>query len=170
MPAKAIASQPHIHGEAELTIIIENEVVHIALVAPAQSLVGFEHRAKTDRELLILTNIKKALSSSESIIRLQGGHCLINETHIEVGNLTPHAHNTHHQDHNSSKENEQVNTHTEITAQYLFHCKEVNQLTSASIELFQNFTAIKHINTSWVTAKEQNSKKIHRANKHLQLR
>jgi hypothetical protein len=172
IPVKATASQIHIHGEAELTIIIENKMVNVELVAPGESLVGFEHRAKTDRELLILTKIKKTLSNSENIIRLQGGNCLIKQTNIEAGSLISHtkSYKPHHNDHDLSNKKEQVNTHTEIAVQYLFRCKEVSQLSSVSIELFQNFNAIKHINVRWVTTKEQNSKKLHRSNKHVKLR
>ena len=170
IPTKSIASQPHTHGEAELTIIIENEMVHIALVAPAESLVGFEHRAKTDSDLLILTKVKKTLSSSENTISLQGGTCLIKQTDIEIGNLIPPAYKSHQENEVLSTTDKHADKHAEITAQYLFNCKEIKQLTSVSIELFQYFNAIKHINVRWVTTTAQNSTTLHRANKHLQLR
>jgi len=170
MQSKSIASQPHTHGQADLTIIIENEIVNIQLIAPAESLVGFEHSANTEKELRLLSKIKKRLSFPEKVIHLQGGGCLINEINIDTSDLTPDTHKPYDNSSALSKKTKRRSDHAEITAQYIFHCKEVSQLTSASVDLFQNFNGIAHINAMWVSTKEQASRSLSRANKHIQLR
>ncbi|MBE0437802.1 MAG: DUF2796 domain-containing protein, partial [Methylomicrobium sp.] len=72
----------HIHGVAELNIVIENDTVLIEFESPAVNLIGFEHKPRTDAQQLELQNALALLNDVDIIASFEKGECLATETHI----------------------------------------------------------------------------------------
>ena len=58
------AQTPHIHGQATLTIILDQSTIKMSLKVPSISIVGFEHVASTPAEKDRLANALKTLETT----------------------------------------------------------------------------------------------------------
>lgn len=155
--------EAHEHGVAQLTLAIEGNVLAIEFESPAANLVGFEHKARTQEEIKQVKQAKDILNSPEALFSFIGTNCIAQKTTADVSGVKGDAHNEHkHHDHPKN--------HSEITANYLFNCKNSSQLTSLSIALFEKFNGIKIINATWITDTEQRAEKLNAEKKIIFLR
>jgi hypothetical protein len=53
---------PHVHGEAKMNMVIDQDILQIDLRLPAESVLGFEHRPTTKAEIKSLADVKSQLS------------------------------------------------------------------------------------------------------------
>ena len=49
----------HVHGDLRLSMVAEKRELHIVVETPAVSLLGFEHKAKSDKEKKMVAELKK---------------------------------------------------------------------------------------------------------------
>ena len=134
----------HVHGQAELTIAIEQSRIEINFQAPAESLLGFEHQAVTKHELEKVSALKKQLSQ-QHIIRFKGGNCQAIASDINTDSIMNENHQTH------------AHPHAEIMANYIFECADEENITSASVMLFTYYPTLNNIHAMWVTQQRQGS-------------
>jgi len=135
----------HNHGKAELTIAIEQNEIAVNFRIPAESLLGFEHSAKTKRDIAKVSTMKNYLSQPKNIIRFDGGDCKSIDTMVDRGNVL-----------NKSLK-EPVSLHIEILINYQFSCRNTEEIISASVMLIDNYSLIKNIHVLWVTSNKQGS-------------
>ena len=70
--------------------------------------------------------------------------------HSDHNDHDDHAEHSDHKDHGSD-------SHSEIVANYSYHCKDTSQLSKISVSLFKVFPGIYEIEAFWVTSKQQGS-------------
>lgn len=58
LPHVSFAGEPHVHGLIQLDIAVEQDKMLVILKCPAESLIGFEYRPKTDEEKKIVQKVK----------------------------------------------------------------------------------------------------------------
>lgn len=156
----------HAHGLSEMNIAIENQKLVIELISPAIDLVGFEHKAKTEKSITKVKKTKKKLSKHNDIFSLSGGNCQLISTFIDVSNLTdiPGDHQ-HHQDHSNKK-----NNHSEVIANYDYHCEKVSELSTITVKVFHLYTSVKEVQAKWITEMHQGSVILSAKNNVINLR
>ncbi len=91
----------HVHGVAELTMAMEAGQLEIMLTSPAQSVVGFEYRAKTPEQVAAVDAAEAALRDADSLFRFSGTSCALSQAEVNVSGLLPaeqdaHGHEEHH--------------------------------------------------------------------------
>jgi hypothetical protein len=136
---------PHVHGEAELTIAMENTSVQIQLIAPASDVVGFEHQPTTSEELKNFADAKDALSQASGLFVMTGGRCEIFDVEINMSGAVGEQHDAH----------EHHAVHNNITASYDFRCVSLDELSKIEINVFDMFPAILRINSIWINERSQ---------------
>lgn len=138
----------HVHGVAQITLAIDKNTVFINLVAPAHSLIGFEHQAHTPDEITAVHNLSKSLANDKHVLTLPKAGCTLIESQIETGELLAvdeqkqHPHNSH-------------SKHNEITVSYSLRCSQLADVSTASVHLFEYFPAIESIKVLWITHDQQ---------------
>ncbi len=142
----------HVHGQAELTIAFEKEQVHVDFVAPAQTLLGFEHKASSSSEITEVANTKKYFAQFNNIIQFNSGRCQINKVDIAIGLTNSETDKAHDHAHTDTNEHEHSKTssHSEVKAKYELSCQNAKDITSASIKLFKQYPALEKVDVIWL--------------------
>jgi len=137
----------HIHGHAELTIAIDNNNIDLKLITPAESLLGFEYKAKTANEISKVVALKKHLSKHVNVIIFNNSNCHTTHSNVDTGDILTNDHHDH----------ENILSHNEITVTYQFHCDKASNISSASVKLFEHYTGLERIDVMWLTSNQQGS-------------
>jgi hypothetical protein len=155
----------HTHGVANLTLAFENGVLEIQFESPAMSLLGFEHKPKTQEQIDTIEKTKALLSSSTNVISIGGASCSFKRVSVDIlgpaGHASTYQHRQEHGhgDHDSDQQhvaNESYGvSHSEVSALYNFDCADDEQLPFVTVSLFEHFSGLEKIDVNWVTATQQ---------------
>ncbi len=140
----------HIHGVVELAIVLEENTLQVEFHSPSANLIGFEHKASTEKEKQVVAQAESWLASPKELFRFDGVLCQVTKIIVDMSGVIDSEQEEHdHSGHNG--------LHSEITASYLFNCTGSKRLRFFSVALFKKFPGIKKINAVWVTETEQGS-------------
>ena len=153
----------HVHGLSEMTMAIEGGILDIQLISPTVNLFGFEHKASNKEEITIVNNAKALLSNAAALFSFSGGGCTLINTAIDVSGLIKLDENKHehqpkynkkahdaHSDQDTSHEN-----HSQVVANYRYHCEEKSTLSAITVLAFEQFSGIQKIRAMWITDTKQ---------------
>ncbi len=138
--------EAHMHGLAELTLVIEGGELEIELKSPAANIVGFEHRAKSKQQIEIVEKARAVLASPEQVFTLQGGRCSQEQESVELAALVRQDEHTEHETHHSDETG-----HSEIWANYHYRCQEPDALKVVVVHLMAVFSGIETLKAQWVS-------------------
>ena len=157
--------EAHTHGTANLTLAIENGIVEVEFEAPAASLLGFEHKPKTEQQIESIENVKAILNSPTKVLAFAGANCTANSIDIDIHGPAGEAlkdshkqdHDDHDEDHHDSDEehHKEGENHSEVSAIYLFECVDGKKIKSLTVSLFEHFSDLEKVNVNWVTEDQQ---------------
>lgn len=156
----------HVHGLSELTIAMEGDSLEIQFESPAMNLIGFEHRATSNKDIASVKKAESILNQPESLFILSGANCKPIKTTVDISSLIEehdhHAeshkdHHDDHEDHDDHKDHDDHESHSEMVANYSYSCKELTKLSSIKVALFDAFPGIHKINAMWVMNSKQGS-------------
>ncbi len=152
----------HVHGTVELTLALEGNTLEIRMESPAANLVGFEHKATTQKEKAAIKKAEAVLLSPRELFSFNGSDCELKKATADVsgvmGDHEHHEHEEHHQEHGEKGGHDE--THSDILADYHFSCNSPGNLTSVTVALFDPFPGIEQINAIWVTETGQGADKL----------
>ena len=147
----------HVHGHAQLTLAIENNTFYINLIAPADSLVGFEHQAETTEQILLVKKLITTLSNVNNIFAVTTGSCKTIENNIDADAIfDQHKHQHQHE----QEKHVEHRGHAEVLASYIFQCNKDKQPSSAQILLFEHYPAIEQVDAVWITSHHQGASSL----------
>ena len=161
----ATSLEAHVHGQSELAIAMEGEKLEIQFTSPAMNLLGFEHKASTPKDLLVIENTASVLRQHETLFLFSGGRCDHVKTSIELSGLlestdheyahqqgsTEHKHDDEHKkEHEEHEEHTQNNNHSDVVVNYQYRCENIAQLPAITVELFEAFPGIHKMNAVWI--------------------
>ena len=163
----AVEHSSHVHGLAEITIIIENNRLAIEVKSPAINLIGFEHKASTPKHISAVNQAELLLSNPEEIFSFSNGHCQLINKSIDL----PHIKKTHH--HLEKEHVKSINkhdNHSELIAHYSYHCEKTSALSAITVTLFDLFPSLQKIYVMWATETQQGAISLSATNKVINLR
>ena len=155
LPAVAAKTAAHVHGSAQMNVAIEGSSVTIAVEAPLDSLLGFEHAPRTAKEKQIATAAMTTLKSSDAIV-LADAAAECATTKIEINDAALHKSNG-------------KDSHADIDITLELICKRPLQLKSLDITLFKSFRRIQSINVQMLKGAKSSRQMIKRPNTLLRL-
>jgi hypothetical protein len=153
----------HVHGLSEMTMAIEGGIVDIQLISPTVNLIGFEHKASNKEEITIVNNAKALLSNAAALFSFSGGGCMLINTAIDVSGLIKLDENKHEHQLKHNKKSHDTHSvqdtshenHSQVVANYRYHCEETSTLSAITVLAFEQFSGIKKIRAMWITATKQ---------------
>jgi G3E family GTPase len=92
----AVEHTSHLHGLAEITIIIENDRLEIEVKSPAINLVGFENKARTPKHIEAVNKAELLLSNLKEIFLFSNGHCKLINKSIDLSQINITHHHSDH--------------------------------------------------------------------------
>ena len=156
----------HVHGVSELMIVAEGSELEIQFKSPAINLIGFEHKARTPKDILMVEQVASTLRQHDAVFLMSGANCrqtntsedlakIMDTDHHDDGhkNSSSEGKHVHHEEHEHHEKHD--NNHSEITATHNYHCKDSDALPTITVGLFELFAGIHEIKTMWVNQTRQ---------------
>mgnify|MGYP006437397869 CR=1 FL=1 len=158
----------HIHGAAELNIVLEGHELLIELESPSFNLVGFEHEPKSLDQHKLVENTIELLKDFRRIANISPkADCKsidvsISTTMKGLGD----GHNEHHEDEHQHSAKE---IHSEFSATYSLRCDKPENLKSIQLELFSTFELMEEIVVQMIIQGKQGLAELNPDNPNLKL-
>lgn len=157
--------EAHMHGLSEMTIAIEGKSLEIQITSPAMNLIGFEHKARTTKDIEMVENAVSLLGKHATLFSLSGDHCTLVNTSVDVSGVIDSYHDEHEEDSHAEHGN-----HSEIIANYHYNCEGVEKLSAINVTLFDIFSGIHQLRVMWVTETLQGATTLNAENNMIILR
>lgn len=154
----------HVHGAAEVTIAFDKEVGKLEFKIPSESILGFEHKAKSESELKIQNDKLNLFETkiNEIIVFETNLGCVLSKNTIEIiyENETENL-ETQTETQKSKKHihNHKHSAHSDFTASFNIKCKKSPLETMLVINFLPNFPKVKSIEATALIDQLQISKK-----------
>ena len=139
-------AQKHVHGEGELLIAQEGNVLQMQFIIPAADALGFEHQAANSSDKNAINVLAQQLKNSSHAIDIKG-QCILQSTE----NSLAHSH-IEHDEHD----------HHNVEATYNFNCK--TPVIGFSVTLFNLMPSLNALNVQWISNTGQGSTEVTRSN------
>ena len=149
----------HVHGEGQLTLVIEGKTIAITLTTPAESIFGFEHAPTTEQEK---SQLNKALTT------LNAPTTLFNFGKEAQCKTTTHT--VHSPFDNSDQPKASTASHTDIDAEYNFECAQPANVKKVDLPLMTQFPGLRTLKVDYITESEQGSQTVSAPTTELTLR
>jgi len=159
----------HQHGLAELTLALEGDKIDVGLESPAANIVGFEHVASTPEQRGLVDKARAMLESPSKLFSFLGTHCELEALEVDVSAVLDHEDEEHELEESGTEKNDHDHsdhdkstreTHSEVLANYQFHCEQGSRLTAITLNFFEYFPGIETLHAVWVTDSNQGSAKL----------
>jgi len=141
--------EAHLHGTAQLTLALEGNSLEINLESPAANIVGFEHKATSEKHIKAVEKAKVHLESS-ALFLFSGCDCSLKQARVDMSSVSKQSSHDH-RDHDS---------HSEIRANYSYNCSMGEKLETVSVNLISLFPQIETLKVMWITDSRQGATEL----------
>lgn len=170
------SKSPHVHGSAELHIVLDTGQLIIELHSPAMNLLGFEHNASSPEQQAVVESTRNNLTKANEFFLFDGGECSLNQQSANFSailktsenlyidddqhNTEPNSQEHHHEDHESNHDSHSNNTHNNIEAIYQYNCEKPDKLISMTTHIQDVFPSIRALQVQWIVHNQQGAAKL----------
>ncbi|MCU7854044.1 MAG: DUF2796 domain-containing protein [Candidatus Thiodiazotropha sp. (ex Monitilora ramsayi)] len=134
--------ESHVHGEAKLLIVLEENALEIEFLSPAMNIVGFEHQPKSEEQMGRLKAALETLNNPDLLFGLPAAaKCIIESKAVK----SPMAVQDEHEEEN----------HSDFATHYHYQCAETTRLNKIDIHLFDHFPATEAIEVQAISNRGQ---------------
>ncbi|MEP1230721.1 MAG: DUF2796 domain-containing protein [Litorimonas sp.] len=152
----ARSADAHSHGDAELAIVIEENVVTIELDSPIYNILGFEHAPETDAQKAALKQAEQKLGSSEALFTFNNKalcKALSRDVNVALFDTETHEEDHDDEDHDDEEDHDDTEAHNEdnhkdVILTYDFECQNPANLSNVNINLFEFFENLSEIDVT----------------------
>lgn len=153
------AQDTHVHGAGALNVVVEGNDVIMELTLPGADVVGFEHKAESDRDVSAVHEALETLENAANVFVLPAAAgCEVVEAHAESSLIEEREVHGHTDEHKHEAENEKG--HGDFGAIYEFTCATPDALKDIEVKLFVLFPSLEEVDVQAVTAKGQWAKEL----------
>ena len=137
----ALAAGKHEHGKANLNVAVDGERLIIELDSPADNLVGFEFRPRTDEQKARVAAALEALRDGAGLFAMPpGADCRLKSAAVSPPDYGDAGH-----DHDHDKDED---SHADFEAAWEFRCSNMAALMWLETSLFARFPGTRQLATS----------------------
>lgn len=147
----------HVHGNADLNVVLIERQLQIEFVSPAVNLLGFEHPPVTEEESIVLKDAITQLQQSGWLIGDISATCQISVQTFEAPIFNEHGHDEEHE-HDSEHDSD---AHSDFRVQYLYNCQTAPP-TALQILAFDHYSGIETLTVQWIADQKQGYAKLNR--------
>ncbi len=128
----------HVHGEARLEVVLDGAEIQISLLAPLDSIVGFEHRPRTAAQRQAAEAALRVLADPASLVGLPAAAgCNLTDTQLHAPVLAPAG--------ASAPQSGHTDPHADLDANWRFQCAAPDRLDRLRLRLFEHFAPLKRL-------------------------
>jgi hypothetical protein len=152
--------RPHVHGVAELDIVIEPGKITLLLEAPLDSLVGFERAPRSVAETRRAETAVAALKAADALFRFTPvAGCAVASVQLRSPALKL----------GSTDAGDEREGHADLEATYVFNCGDVAKAADVDVGLFDAFIRMQRLKVEVAGANGQFKRDLKRTSKRVSL-
>ena len=152
----------HSHGAIRMEVALEAGSLTVRLDAPLDSLLGFEHRPRTDSQRraadALLTRMRNA---SAVVVPSAAAQCSVKDVVVEAEVLAPAS--------SAGLQHPAQDKHADLEATYTFACLQPEKLQALELGLFAAFPRLQRIDARVVSSRTQTAFTLRRPQQVLRL-
>ena len=148
----AQSADSHVHGNAELNVVLMGQQLQVEFVSPAINLLGFERPPNTDEETATLNNTIEQLQRGGWLIEAISTACQLSTEEFEAPFYEERESNKHNHEHESSKHEAEAHSHFRV--RYLYDCDAAIK-QQLRILAFDHYSGIETLTVQWIANQMQ---------------
>lgn len=152
---------PHVHGEAVLNIVREQQQITLELLSPGFNIVGFEHAPRTTEQQHAVDHARKTLQQPDKLFSFGNTSCQLQQQSAVTGLPEAHDHDHDHDHHQHG--------HKDIQVTYQFSCQNLPSATTITVKLFEQFNQLEKVHVQWISASQQGAATLTSARNRISL-
>lgn len=146
----ACAAGAHQHGVAQLTVAAEDNRLELELSSPLESLVGFEHEPRNDKERKAVQAMKDSFRKPEALFAPSAAaQCASSPAEVELPG------------------GDSKSGHADMHAAVVFVCKTPAALKDLEVRLFDSFPRLQRLKVQLVAGGKQSGIELTRQKRRL---
>ena len=190
-PSDVRQADSHVHGAANLAIVLDGTALTIELETPLFNLLGFEHAAETEIEAATIEAAETTLTQPALLFAInEAAGCtpstetidvhLIKSAHDDEHTHDEHeehddehayeAEDDHHDEHEGDEEHEEHPNHKDALLQYDYECAEPEALTDIDVTLLNEFTNMTDLDVVYLAEDRQDLFELGQTSTKINLR
>lgn len=157
----------HEHGRGLLNVVVEGNELVIEFEMPGVNVVGFEHEPGTDEERHAVEEALETFAKANALfVPTADAQCRAEKAKVRLAGMQ-HAegeqHSREHSEHESRPKHaeHEKEAHSELQAQYVFHCDAPESLENLAVHLFDHLRDVEEIDVQLVTPTIQTAMELH---------
>lgn len=161
--AQHARAQPaaHVHGQAQANVAVQGAKLSVQLELPLDSLLGFEHRPRTDAQRRAAQTVLQQLKTPAAWLKPDAAaRCTLASSEVNAQALEPAKPGA------ASPEP----AHADVDASYEFTCAEPEQLRGLELALLTVFQRVQRMDVQVAGAQGQSKQTLRRPATRVQLR
>lgn len=133
-PAATAQGHAHVHGQAQLEVVLEGASLEITLSAPLDSIVGFEHAPRTAAQRQTAEAALRSLADPAQLFSLPpAAGCRLQDKSVDAPTLQ------------AAPGTAKAGDHADLDATWRFGCSAPVQLDRVKLSLFERFVPMKRL-------------------------
>ena len=171
----AQSANSHVHGNAELNVVLMGQQLQVEFVSPAINLLGFERPPNTDEETATLNNTIEQLQRGGWLIEAISTACQLSTEEFEAPVYDEHDSSEHDHEHESSEHDHEHETsehnaeaHSNFRVTYLYDCESAPR-KQLKMLAFDHYSGIETLTVQWIADQKQGYARLNRDNPVLNL-
>lgn len=128
----------HVHGQAQLQVVLDGAELQLTLMSPLDSIVGFEHRPRTPAQRQAAETALRTLADPAQLFVLPAAAgCTAQAQEVEAPVLQPEA--------AGAKPHDHAGEHADLEATWRYRCAAPDRLDRVPLKLFERFSTMKRL-------------------------
>ena len=162
----AQSTEAHVHGNAELNLVLMGQQLQVEFVSPAANLLGFERAPITHEESIALNEVIEQLQQGGWLIGDDLATCQLS---VEAFEAPVYDGQEHDHDAEQNHDAEHVSgAHSDFRVQYLYDC-QTTPAKQLQILAFDQYSGIETLTVQWIADQQQGYVQLNRENSLLNL-
>jgi hypothetical protein len=149
----AHAGKAHVHGNADMQVVVEGKTIEIELQSPMESLVGFEHAPRNDKQRKAIQAMEERFRSPAALfVPTAEAKCSADPVEVVLPFKSASEHGKH--------EKHGKDVHSELKATVRFQCENPSALKGMEVKLFEVFSKLHRVDVQTVSSSGQTAARL----------
>lgn len=133
-PAAWAQGHAHVHGQAQLEVVLDGNALQVTLSAPLDSIVGFEHAPRSAAQRQAAQAALRSLADPAQLFSLPpAAGCALQDKSVDAPTLQ------------AAPGTDKAGEHADLDATWRFSCSVPAQLDGVKLTLFERFAPLKRL-------------------------
>lgn len=156
-------AQAHLHGAAQLAVVLEGDLVIVELETPLYNILGFEHAPETEAQITTVKSAEASLVQGGKLFSFNGSAlCDYQAKDDDIALFGDHAVHDDDVKKDHAHEDHHDKGHKDVLLQYSFRCQDSSELSMMTVSLFDVFENMSDLDVVYLGPSTQKQVSLNR--------